>query len=262
MGARRKTRGKNTVLKHLMMTSGLILATTFASGGAYAADKVPDYITAAVADAGRPAADTTRDADRKPAESLAFAGVKSGSTVVDFIPGGGYFTRILSKAVGPKGHVTALSPLGSPDKYAAPSKAIAADPAYANVTAAVQKVSDLPAGSVDLFWTAQNYHDLHNIPGTDVAALDKSIFAALKPGGTFLVIDHADAAGTGFKDTNTLHRIDVEAVKKEVESAGFVLAGQSDLLKNPNDPHTATVFDPSIKGKTDQFILKFEKPKT
>jgi predicted methyltransferase len=250
------------VLKHLKMTSGLVLAMTLATGGTYAADKIPDNIAAAVADPGRPATDTARDADRKPGESLAFAGVKTGSNVVDFVPGGGYFTRILSKAVGPKGHVTALSLTGSPDKYVAPSKAIAADPAYSNVTAAVQKVTDLPAGSVDLFWTAQNYHDLHNVTDADVAALDKSIFVALKPGGTFLVIDNADAAGTGFKDTNTLHRIDVDAVKKEVESAGFVLAAQSDLLKNPSDPHTAVVFDPSIRGKTDQFMLKFEKPKT
>jgi predicted methyltransferase len=247
------------MLKHLTLTSGLILAATLAVG-ANAAEKAPAYIAAAVADPGRPAADTARDADRKPAESLAFAGVKQGEQVVDFIPGGGYFTRILSKAVGPHGHVIALSPTGSPDKYAAPTRALAADPAYTNVTATVQMVSDLPKGSVDLFWTAQNYHDLHNISSVDVAALDKSIFAALKPGGTFLVIDHADAAGSGFKNTNTLHRIDVEAVKKEVESAGFVLAAQSDLLKNPNDPHTAAVFDPSVKGKTDQFILKFEKP--
>jgi predicted methyltransferase len=244
-----------------MMTSGLVLATTFVAGGAQA-DKIPDYIAAAVADPGRPAADTARDADRKPAESLTFAGIKQGANVVDFIPGGGYFTRILSKAVGPKGHVTALSMMGSPDKYTAPSKAIAADPAYPNVTAAVQKVADLPAGSVDLFWTSQNYHDLHNATDADVAALDKSIYTALKPGGTFLVIDHADATGTGFNNTKTLHRIDVDAVKKEVEGAGFKLVGQSDLLKNPNDPHTAAVFDPSVKGKTDQFMLKFEKPKS
>ncbi|MDB5395472.1 MAG: methyltransferase [Rhodospirillales bacterium] len=244
-----------------MMTSGLVLTMTLAAGGAYAADKIPDNIAAAVTDPGRPANDTARDADRKPGESLTFAGVKTGGNVVDFVPGGGYFTRILSKAVGPKGHVTALSLPGSPDKYVAPSQAIAADPAYSNVTAAVQNVGDLPAGSVDLFWTAQNYHDLHNVTDADVAALDKAIFVALKPGGTFLVIDHADAAGTGFKDTNTLHRIDVEAVKKEVENAGFVLAAQSDLLKNPTDPHTVVVFDPSIRGKTDQFMLKFEKPK-
>jgi predicted methyltransferase len=248
------------MLRHLMLTSGMILATSL-SPAVHAAAAVPATISAAVADAARPAADKDRDADRKPAETLAFSGVKPGDQVVDFLPGGGYFTRIFSKIVGPKGHVTALSPAGTPEKFTVAAKAIAADPAYGNVTAVEQKVADIPAGSVDLFWTSQNYHDLHNLPGADLVAVDKAIFAALKPGGTFIVLDHAATAGSGFQDTNTLHRIDPEAVKKEVESAGFVLKAQSDLLKNPNDPHTAKVFDPSIKGKTDQFILKFEKPK-
>jgi predicted methyltransferase len=256
----RLTEGKHTVLKQLTMTSGLVLAAMFAAGAAHAG-KVPKYIAAAVADPGRPEADTARDANRKPAESLAFAGVKPGQQIVDFFPGGGYFTRILAKAVGPKGHVIALTPAGVPEKFAAAATAIAADPAYSNVTAVQEGVDKLDPASIDIFWTAQNYHDLHNAKDLDVVALDKAVFASLKPGGTFLVIDHAAAAGSGFNDTSTMHRIDVEAVKKEVESAGFVLAGKSDLLKNPDDPHTAKVFDPSIKGKTDQFILKFKKPK-
>jgi predicted methyltransferase len=230
------------------------------SAVSYAADKVPDEISAAVADPGRPAADKDRDANRKPAETLAFAGLKSGEQVVDFLPGGGYFTRIFSKAVGPKGHVTALTPAGAPEKYTVAAKAIAADPAYSNVTAAVENVSAVPAGSVDLFFTAQNYHDLHNQKDLDVAVFDKAVFAALKPGGIFLVVDHAAPAGSGFQDTDTLHRIDEAAVKTEVESAGFKLVDESDILKNPSDPRTAKVFDPSIRGKTDQFVLKFEKP--
>ncbi len=249
------------MLRHTMLASGMILAASLTSAASYAADKVPAEVTAAVADAGRPAADKDRDANRKPAETLAFAGVKSGDQVVDFLPGGGYFTRIFSKTVGAKGHVTALSPMGTPDKYTVAAKAIAADPAYGNVTAVSEKVADLPAGSVDLLFTAQNYHDLHNIANADVAAMDKAVFAALKPGGIFLVIDHSAPAGSGFQDTNTLHRIDEAAVKTEVESAGFKLVGESDILKNPKDPRTAVVFDPSIKGKTDQFVLKFEKPK-
>jgi len=248
------------MLRHLMLASGMIMAASLTSA-AYAAETVPASIAAAVADSGRPAADKDRDADRKPAETLAFAGVKPGEQIVDFFPGTGYFTRIFSKVAGAKGHVTALWPAGTPDKYTDRTKPIAADPAYANVTVVAQKVADIPAGSVDLFWTSQNYHDMHNLPGADVAAVDKAIFAALKPGGTFIVLDHVAPAGSGFQDTNTLHRIDPEAVKTEVEGAGFKLVGQSDLLKNPNDPHTAVVFDPSIKGKTDQFILKFEKPK-
>ena len=249
------------MLRQTMLASGMILAASLTSAASYAADKVSAEVTAAVADSGRPAADKERDADRKPAETLAFAGAKSGQQVVDFLPGGGYFTRIFSKAVGPKGHVTALNPAGAPDKYTAGAKAVAADPAYSNVTATIENVSAVPAGSVDLFFTAQNYHDLHNQKDLDVAAFDKAVFAALKPGGVFLVVDHAAAGGSGFQDTNTLHRIDEAAVKTEVESAGFKLVGESDILKNPNDPHTAKVFDPSIRGKTDQFALKFEKPK-
>jgi len=244
-----------------MLASGMILAASLISATSYAADKAPAEVTAAVADAGRPAADKERDADRKPAETLAFAGIKSGQQVVDFLPGGGYFTRIFSKTVGPKGHVTALSPATTPEKYTVAAKAIAADPGYSNVTAVSQSPADLPAGSVDLFFTAQNYHDLHNIPSLDVAAVDKAIFAALKPGGILLVIDHSAPAGSGVQDTNTLHRIDEAVVKTEVESAGFKLVGESDILKNPKDPRTAVVFDPSVKGKTDQFMLKFEKPK-
>jgi len=245
----------------ILGTCALMLTMGLAAQGAGAAGKIPGYVAKAVADSNRPDADKARDADRKPAETLAFAGVKPGENIVDFLPGGGYFTRIFSKIVGDKGHVAAIWPAGVPAERTAPSKAIAADPNYKNVSESDQNVSDLPAGSVDLFWTSQNYHDLHNLPGADLVAVDKAIFAALKPGGTFIVLDHAAAAGSGFQDTNTLHRIDPEAVKKEVESAGFVLKAQSDLLKNPNDPHTAKVFDPSIKGKTDQFILKFEKPK-
>ena len=201
----------------LMLAAAVAVVVTAAA--AYAAPAA--YIAAAVADKGRPEADTKRDADRKPAEMMEFAGVKPGMTVVDFLPGGGYFTRILSKVVGPKGHVTALSPMGTPEKYTVAAKAIAADANYSNVTAVSEKVADLPAGSVDLFFTAQNYHDLHNIPNADVAAMDKAVFAALKPGGTYMVIDHAAPAGSGFQDTNTLHRIDEAAVKTEVESAGF-----------------------------------------
>jgi predicted methyltransferase len=110
-------------------------------------------------------------------------------------------------------------------------------------------------------WTSQNYHDLHNRPNADLAAFNKNVFDSLKPGGTYIVLDHAAEAGSGTRDTSTLHRIDPEVVKTEVTAAGFKLEGQSDVLKNPQDPHTANVRDPSIRGKTDQFILKFRKPK-
>jgi predicted methyltransferase len=114
---------------------------------------------------------------------------------------------------------------------------------------------------VDLIWTSQNYHDLHNFPGLDVAVFNQLVFEALKPGGTYLVLDHAAEPGSGVRDTATLHRIDAETVKKEVLAAGFVFVGSSDLLRQADDPHAVKVFDPSVRGKTDQFILKFRKPK-
>jgi len=114
---------------------------------------------------------------------------------------------------------------------------------------------------VDLIFTAQNYHDLHNIPVLNIATFNKAIFDTLKPGGYFVIIDHSAQAGSGVRDTNTLHRIDVDSVKSEVMAAGFEFVANSDLLANPGDPRTANVFDPSVRGKTDQFILKFRKPK-
>ena len=244
-----------------LTASLLILAAT----GAQAA---PANITAAVADPARPAADTQRDADRKPAAMLEFAGVKSGETVVELIPGGGYFTRLFSAAVGPTGKVIAVAtvkpadaPADAPDRSAA-ARAIAADPHYANVSVMQVRLKEFSlAPPVDLIWTSQNYHDFHNVKDLDVVAFDKAVFAALKPGGVFIVLDHSAAKGSGFSNTSTLHRIDEEAVKKEVESAGFKFAGESDALRNKADPRTAAVFDAGIKGHTDQFILKFIKPK-
>ena len=229
---------------------------------------IPAYIAQAVADKTRPEADTQRDADRKPAETLAFAGVRPGETVAELLPGGGYYTRLLSAVVGPKGKVYALPNARRPDAApdapdpAARLQPITSDPHYANVAVQTIKVADvtLPPG-VDLVWTSLNYHDIHNVKDIDVVAFDRAVLAALKPGGTYLVVDHAAAAGSGFADTSTLHRIDPEAVKKEVESAGFKFAGSSDALRNKDDPHTEKVFDAGIKGHTDQFILKFTKPK-
>jgi predicted methyltransferase len=257
-------------MRMVMITSATVTALGLALS-ATGAPSIPAYVTAAVADSARPAADTQRDAERKPADMLAFAGVKPGAKVVDLLPGGGYFTRLFSAAVGPKGKVYALAPAraenapaDAPDRAAA-VKAIAADPHYGNVTVVSQPIKQLLQFTlpepVDVVWTSQNYHDLHNIPDTNVEDFDKVVFQALKPGGVYVVLDHAAEAGSGFRDTSTLHRSDAEAVKKEVESAGFKFQGASEVLRNKDDPHTAKVFDASIRGHTDQFILKFVKPK-
>jgi predicted methyltransferase len=234
-----------------------------AAVAAIAAPEVPAYVTSAVADTHRPDADTKRDADRKPADVLAFTEVKPGDKVYELLPGGGYFTRMFSKAVGPNGHVYAVTPTVNPETgQPAPPFPVAQDSAYSNVTV----VPLTPGGvkmpePVDIIFTAQNYHDLHLARfHLDVVGFDKQLYANLKPGGLLIIEDHAAEAGSGLRDPDKLHRIDEETVKKEVEAAGFKLVAESDVLHNPSDPHTALVFDPSIRGHTDQFLLKFRKP--
>jgi predicted methyltransferase len=243
------------------LLAGLAVAVAL---GASAFAQVPANLTAALADPARPAADTARDAARHPAEILALAKVKPGGKVVDFIIGGGYFTRILSAAVGPTGTVYAYQPaefIKFQAKYAEDLKTVAG--AYKNVTPLTDSLIglDLPDG-LDAVITVQNYHDLHLKPfPTDLAAkVNAEVFKSLKPGGVFLVIDHYAAEGSGLSAPDTLHRIDIAIVKSEVEAAGFKLATESRLLRNPDDPRSATVFDPAIRGKTDQFVLKFVKP--
>ncbi|QXQ06242.1 methyltransferase [Sphingosinicellaceae bacterium] len=211
----------------------------------------------------RPAEDIARDAARKPADMVAFAGIKPGSKVADMIPGGGYFTRIFAAAVGPTGHVTAIIPEAAEAAYPDQSKAVRAlaTTGYPNVSVVGHVTDPSLSGTLDVFWTAQNYHDLHNsLPPEAVVGFDMAVFAALKKGGVFVIVDHAAAAGSGLSATKTLHRIDPAVVKAEVVSAGFVFDGESKVLANPADPHTAIVFDPSIRGKTDQFVYRFRKP--
>ena len=245
---------------NLLLVAAAAIALT--TGMAQAAPSAA--VTAAVADKGRPEADTKRDADRKPAEMMEFAGVKPGSKVADFIPGGGYFPRIFSKTVGPKGKVYAVTN-PAPANAATPPAifGIAADPQYGNITVSQTGVASfaLPE-QVDVFWTAQNYHDLFaRSRNVDIAKVDKLIFDAIKPGGVFIVLDHAAAPGTPIDPDDKLHRIDPAHVKAQLISSGFKFEGESTVLRNPNDDHTKGVFDPAVRGKTDQFIYKFRKPK-
>jgi predicted methyltransferase len=242
-------------------------AACAAVSGAAAAPAIPAYVSAAVAGASRPADDVKRDGDRKPAEVIAFSGMKPGWKIADYIPGTGYYDRIFAGVVGPKGRVYAfypseianfrkdvqLPPNGTTPWLGAP-----------NVTAIVAPDNDFAAPApLDLVWISDNYHDLHDpfFAPADLAKINAAVFKALKPGGVYLVVDHRADAGSGLRDTNTLHRIDEAAVKSEVEAAGFQLVGESDVLKNPADNHTLKIFDPAIRSHTDQFVLKFRKPK-
>jgi predicted methyltransferase len=206
--------------------------------------------------------------NRKPAVTVAFAGVKSGDRVADFMPGNGYFTRILSDVVGPTGHVYAFMPAeqiaNCSARETAGTRAIADDPSYANVTVLTSALAEFRMPEkLDLIWTSQNYHDLHDsfLGPPDIAKLNSGFFNALKPGGIFLVIDHVAEAGSGLRDTETLHRIDPIQMKREIETAGFVLEEENDALRNPNDDHKRLVFDALIRGKTDQVVYRFRKPR-
>jgi len=208
--------------------------------------------------------DALTDPALKGAEVIAFAGVKPGDRIADILAG--RFVRAFSQAVGPNGKVYAVATaelVKTHPTVIGMLNGIASGPGYSNVVVSATPVNamDLPH-QLDEVFIRQNYHDLHDkfMGPADVPGFNRQVFAALKPGGVFVVLDHAAPAGSGLADTETLHRIDEAAVKSEVEAAGFVLDGESHILANPADDHTKMVFDPSIRGKTDQFLLRFKKP--
>jgi predicted methyltransferase len=236
-----------------------------ALGGGSVQAAVPTNVAAALADKARPAEDSARDAARKPGELLAMGEIKTGGKVVDLVMGGGYFTRILSGVVGSKGQVIGYQPaefIQFQASYGENQKKVAA--AYANVVPLTSTFGalDLPDG-VDLVLTVQNYHDLHlkPFPADTATKVNAEVFKSLKPGGIYLIVDHAALAGSGLEAADKIHRIDPAIVRKEVEAAGFKLEAESTMLAAPEDPKTANVFSPAIRGKTDQFVMKFRKPK-
>jgi len=250
-----------------MLAAGLaaLLGTT-ATQAAGAKHTAMPTVAAALADAGRTDADKQLDEERRPASMVFFAGIKPGSRVMDLMPGQGYFTRIFAKVVGPTGYVYAYSPteIDSLIQKRYPGVDVTKQfAAYPNVTVLHAPINSLYAPeSLDVVWTSQNYHDLHDTfyKPADLAVINKAVFKLLKPGGVYIVLDHSAAAGSGLSATETLHRIDEAVVKKEVLAAGFKLVGESNVLRNPKDPRDKLVFDPSIRHHTDQFILKFQKP--
>ncbi|HEX3810974.1 MAG TPA: hypothetical protein VHW02_14870 [Rhizomicrobium sp.] len=236
------------------------IAIAVALSGAALAAAVPDYVSKAVADSTRPKADTDRDAIRLPAQTIAFAGVKPGMVVAELFPGGGYFTRMLSDAVGPSGKIYGIENAKWDDGSDAK---VAAEPGHGNVSIQIVKFGEfnLPQ-PVDLFWITQNYHDLHiaKYGAVDMAAFNKHVFDSLKPGGIYFVLDHQANPGTSEADIAKLHRIEKAQVIREVTAAGFKLVGEGDFLHRPGDDHTKPIFDKSIQGQTDQYALRFVKP--
>lgn len=251
---------------------GLGLSFAMAALSASAAQP-PPYVVAAVKNVDRPAVDTARDGERKPEQTVAFAGIRPGDKVLELEPGGGYYTRILSNVVGSKGRVYSLTFLSPPPP--APGRPrmnpiddvyrLSQAPQFPNITPMLgggmgrSGRIGLPQ-QVDVVWTSDNYHDFHNKfwGPLEVAKINESIFRDLKPGGVYIVIDHATAPGQGLTQTQTLHRIDPATVKAEVLAAGFVLDGQSQVLANPADDHTRSAL--TLRDRTDDFVLRFRKP--
>ncbi|MHA6645177.1 class I SAM-dependent methyltransferase [Mesorhizobium sp. A623] len=202
-------------------------------------------------------------------ELIRFARVDAGSTVIDVYPGDGDWTRLFSDIVGPEGRVASFVPAEVADFKNDPvgqMKTLAKEPGRENVEAVSADLVAMPEATqpADVVWLHLFYHDLHTAliqkKGATAADFNRAVYERLKPGGYYVIVDHAAAAGTGTNDTQSLHRIDPAFVRAEVEAAGFVMDAESTVLANKDDPHSIKVFDPSIKGKTDRYAYRFVKP--
>ncbi|MEX0709221.1 MAG: hypothetical protein WD078_14780 [Woeseia sp.] len=212
----------------------------------------------------RPQADRTRDAGRKPAQVMQFLGIEPGMDVIDIIAAGGYYTEVLSLAVGPEGSVVAQNPQAVLEfRDGANEKALSqrlADDRLPNVRRLNKDFQEMTAGDgpFDAAITALNFHDIYNGSGPDAAvSVLRKVHSVLKPGGVLGIIDHAGVAGA---DNASLHRIEKSKVIETAEAAGFVVEGDSDLLSNPDDDHTKGVFSEGLRGNTDRLLLKLRKP--
>jgi predicted methyltransferase len=209
----------------------------------------------------RSEADRARDIDRKPAEVLALVGVEPGMRVADLMSGSGWYTEILARAVGLQGRIYAQNNRISGQVYGKDLARRLRRSRLPQVVVLDRELEDLglPDRHLDVALMVQFYHDTYAME-VDRSAMNREILNALKPGGVFCVIDHRARGGSGSRDSEALHRVDPEMVKREVLAAGFVLESESDLLRNPADDRTRSVFDDSVRGRTDRFLLKFRRP--
>jgi len=248
--------------------AGLLCAGLVFACAPVALAKAPDF-AAAIADPGRPAEAKALDEGRKPAETLAFLGLKPGMKAADIVTGSGYWAEIMADVVGPKGKVTGFEP----SQFTADAESLQKWQKLQARRPEVRWVSypfeafTAPPGSFDFTILNLNYHDLYwqsqemGIPVADPAAFVTALYAATKPGGIVGVIDHVGPAGDTRAIVDKLHRIDPAVVKADFTKAGFLLEAESPLLANPQDDHSKPVFDPAIRGKTDRFLFRFRKPK-
>ncbi len=202
-------------------------------------------------------------------ELIKFARVDAGSTVIDVYPGDGDWTRLFSDIVGPAGRVYSFVPAEVADFKNDPvgrMRSLAKEPGRENVEVVSADLVAMPEATqpADVLWLHLFYHDLHTAlmqkKGATAADFNRAVYERLKPGGSYVIVDHAAVAGSGTGDTQSLHRIDPASVRKEVEAAGFVLDAESNMLANKDDQHAIKVFDPAIKGETDRFAYRFVKP--
>jgi predicted methyltransferase len=245
------------------MKNALLAALLLASAAVQPLNARPADYSAVVADTARAKANLAMDEGRMPAAVLDFAGFRRGDVVADYQAGGGYYTELLSRVVGPKGRVYAMS---QPNFWEAETW----NPllkTHANVTplVAAGESLQLAPGSVDGIFAHLVYHDLYWVsekyqhPRLDVDDVLRGWFAAVRPGGRVVIVDHAANPGDPRETVEKFHRIDPAVVRADMARAGFVLEAESDVLHRNNDDHTKGVFDPAIRGKTDRFMLRFRK---
>ena len=241
----------------------LVSFSMLAGWGAVSAQnaKAPDY-EAIVTSPDRSDADRQVDLRRQPAKMLAFAGVKSGMKVLDMEASAGYSTELLARTVAPDGMVYAQDSAAVIERFVKDKFDIRAQkPAMRNVVHVIRDFDDpIPPeiGQFDLITFFFAYHDVTYMP-VDRAVMNKKLFAALKPGGFLVIADHSAKPGDGINVAKTLHRIEESTLRQEIEAAGFKIVAEGDFLRHPEDPRDAAVFRPAVP--TDEFVLKYQKPK-
>ncbi len=219
-------------------------------------------IRQALAHPQRPAGDRERDPQRKPAEVLSLMGIRPGMQIADLMAGGGWYTEVLARLVGPAGRVYSQNNKTSRANYGAELDRRIRESRLENVVRLDRELEDLELqpGELDAVFLVQFYHDTYWMK-VDRAHMNHQIFEALRPGGVYCLIDHRATPGSLARDVRRLHRVDSQLVQQEVRAAGFVLEAESSLLTNPTDDHATSVFAPSIRGRSDRFVFKFRKPR-